>query len=101
MSRHVLKLSRTPLFSLASQPLCSPYERVAFMSVLAIAIAARIPKVWIEGRFWAEEGSVFFQRAWDWPWWEALLSPHANYLNITGNAAALLAAHLTTLRAAP
>jgi hypothetical protein len=69
--------------------------------VLALAIDARIPKVWSEGRFWAEEGTVFFRKAWDLPWWQALLAPHANYLNIAGNAAALLAAHLTTLRGAP
>ena len=85
----------------ANQPLGSGYERAALILVLSFAISARIPKVWVEGRFWAEEGSIFFQNAWNMTWWEALLSPHANYLNFAGNMAALLAAGLTTLRAAP
>ena len=89
------------LFNWANQPLCSGWERARFMLVLALVIDVRIPNVWTQGRFWAEEGTVFFRKAWNLPWWEALLAPHAGYLNLVGNAAALLAAHLTTLRAAP
>jgi hypothetical protein len=89
------------IFNWANQPFCSGRERAGFMVALALVIDARIPNVWTQGRFWAEEGTVFFQKAWNLPWWEALLSPHAGYLNLVGNAAALLAAYLTTLRAAP
>lgn len=92
-------LSRT--FIWLHEPISSASQRTLFLLVVAFAIAARIPKVWTEGRFWAEEGTVFFRKAWDLPWWQALFSPHANYLNIASNAATLLAAHLTTLRGAP
>ncbi|AMN41719.1 hypothetical protein [Rhodoplanes sp. Z2-YC6860] len=92
-------VSRT--FTWLHEPMSSASRRALFLLVVALAIGARIPKVWTEGRFWAEEGTVFFRRAWDLPWWQALFAPHANYLNIAGNAATLLAAHLTSLRGAP
>jgi len=93
------ELSRS--VSWANQPLGSRNERAGFILLLFLAIAVRIPKVWVEGRFWAEEGAVFFSKAWNTTWWEALLSPHANYLNLAGNIAGLLAVHLSTLPAAP
>jgi hypothetical protein len=68
---------------------------------LFLVVATRIPNVWIDGRFWAEEGAVFFANAWNMPWWEALLATHANYLDLVANIAGLLAAHLTSLAAAP
>jgi len=83
------------------RPIDAGWEQAAFVLVLLFGIAVRIPGVWIYGRFWAEEGSPFFARAWTLPWWEALVAPHANYLNLVGNAASLLAAHLTTLQTAP
>jgi len=33
----------------------------------ALLIIMRMPEIIIKGRFWAEEGTVFFQRAWVMP----------------------------------
>jgi hypothetical protein len=85
----------------SKQSITRRYERAALLVFLLILIAVRIPNVWIYGRFWAEEGSVFFANAWNMPWWRALLADHANYLNLTANIAGLLAVSLTTLPAAP
>lgn len=33
------------------------------------------------GRFWAEEGVVYFLNAWTWPWWQAWFAIHTGYIN--------------------
>jgi hypothetical protein len=100
-ARDVIRNAFSRISIWANKPRHFGWERAGFMIFLALAIVVRIPKVWTQGRFWAEEGRVFFQKAWHMPWWEALLAPHAGYLNLVGNASALLAAYLTTLRTAP
>jgi hypothetical protein len=55
----------------------------------------------LSGRFWAEEGPVFFVRAWTLPPWHALWLPYGGYLNLAANAAALAARWLVPLRDAP
>ena len=56
----------------------------------------------LEGRFWAEEGAVFFHNASMLPWQGVcLLVSYAGYLNLIANLAGVLARHLTTLRFAP
>ena len=90
-----------PIVGWLWRPIDSSYEQAGFIFVLFWAIAFRIPKVWIEGRFWAKEGTVFFAKAWSTPWWDALLATHAGYLNITVNTIALAAVHLTQLEYAP
>jgi hypothetical protein len=66
-------------------------ERLAYLAIFAALLCARLPDVVLHGRFWAEEGKVFFARAWTMPWYEALLAPHGGYLNIVANAGGLLA----------
>lgn len=85
----------------AMRPPGSGLERVSYLVIFALLVAARLPRVLLEGRFWAEEGRVFFENAWNLPWLDALLFPYAGYLNLTANAAGLLARHLAPLWAAP
>ncbi len=60
-----------------------------------------MPQIIMKGRFWAEEGKVFFSRAWDTPLWEALWEPYGGYLNLVANASAILAHSAMPLRLAP
>jgi hypothetical protein len=60
----------------------------------------RLPEIMRHGRFWAEEGRIYFHNAWVMPWWQALLRPAVGYLNAAANLAGLLA-RLAPLRQAP
>lgn len=53
-------------------------------------IAIRIPAV-LKGRFWAEDGRVFFLLGRELPWYKTLLYTHAGYLNFVANVAGVLA----------
>jgi hypothetical protein len=74
------------------------YEKFAWLLLFAIVIAVRIPSV-LQGRFWAEEGAVFFTRAWDLPWYKALVAPYGGYLSLVGNGSAILASHVPLSKA--
>ena len=76
-------------------------ERASYLLFFALLVAVRLPRVFLEGRFWAEEGRVYFENAWNLPWLDALLFSYAGYLNLTANAAGLLALYLPPLWAAP
>ena len=60
-----------------------------------------MPQIIIAGRFWAEEGEVFFRRAWDLPPSRALFASFGGYLNLVANAAPLLARWTLPLALAP
>ncbi len=79
----------------------SAFERVLILCIYAILVACRIPQILTAGRFWAEEGSVFFTTACVHPWYQSLLLPYGGYLNLPANLGALLACHLTPLQWAP
>lgn len=66
-------------------------EKLCYLFVFAALIVFRMPNAIVYGRFWAEEGSIFFANAWHLSWSEALLAVHTGYLNLTANAATLLA----------
>lgn len=83
------------------RPPGSGLERLSYLAFFALLVAVRLPRVFLEGRFWAEEGRVHFENAWNMPWLDALLFSYAGYLNLTANAAGLLARYLPPLWAAP
>lgn len=56
-----------------------------------VAMWARQPAFFSEPRFWAEEGRVFFARAWPTPWWEMLVSAPLLYFSFYTNVAVVLA----------
>ena len=61
------------------------------LAAAALLICVRMPDVVIEGRFWAEEGTVFFHNALVLPAWQAVWNPIGGYLNLVANVASLLA----------
>jgi len=67
----------------------------------ALLISVRMPEIIIKGRFWAEEGAVFFQRAWVMPPWRAIWTPHAGYLALVATTASVAARWILPLRFAP
>jgi hypothetical protein len=76
-------------------------EKLVLLCTFALLIVARMPGVLLHGRFWAEEGKVYFVNAWTLPWYEALTTVHADYLNLAASAATLLARYLVPLQDAP
>jgi hypothetical protein len=65
-------------------------ERWFWVLLFIGVIAFRIPEL-LKGRFWAEEGRVFFQIAYELPVHKALLFTHSGYLNLIGNVGGVLA----------
>jgi hypothetical protein len=82
------------------QPVQNRRERVLFVLGFAVLTAIRFPNAFRHGRFWAEEGSLFYANAWSLPWWQALAFSHSGYLNLVANFAGLLA-YLVPVAAAP
>ena len=87
-------------------PTNTPSNRTARTQALLILlfialVALRIPAIFAGGRFWAEEGPVYFYHAWTQPWFQALFTIHTGYLNIVASTAALAALHLVPLEQAP
>jgi hypothetical protein len=54
-----------------------------------------------QGRFWAEEGNVFFYNASRLSWNEAIFNSYAGYTNLAANLAGMGAFYLAPLRVAP
>ena len=69
--------------------------------VFAALVCLRMPQIILVGRFWAEEGEVFFRRAWDMPPAQALFTPFGGYLNLLATASPLLARWTLPLAFAP
>jgi hypothetical protein len=77
----------------------APAEKVVWLIAFTVLVLVRIPAV-LNGRFWAEEGKIFFQNGWNMPWYQALFWSHGGYLNIAANLAGVLANHLAPLEKA-
>ncbi len=78
-----------------------PYYLPALLAAYAALLCLRMPEIIIKGRFWAEEGTVFFENAWKLPAMQALLTSYGGYLNLPANGAALAARWLMPLEWAP
>ncbi len=78
---------------------------VLFKSLLLVVYAAlvfmRTPEIVVDGRFWAEEGSIYFTRALDSGFWKALFAPHPGYYMLFPSVATSWAAHFVSLENAP
>jgi hypothetical protein len=77
----------------------APAAWSAFAGLLLLA-ASRSPYLLLNGRFWAEEGAVHFQRAVVESDLDALLYTYAGYFNLPANVSTWLAS-LVALRFAP
>jgi hypothetical protein len=84
-----------------TSPVASSFERFLCVVIFAALVVVRQPQIVLQGRFWGEEGKVFFVHAWTMPWYQALFQPYAGYLNLTANLGGLLALNLAPLSAAP
>ena len=71
------------------------------LALCAALICLCMPQIIIRGRFWAEEGEVFFRFAWDRPPAQALFTSFGGYLNLLANAAPLVARWTLPLQFAP
>ena len=73
---------------------------------MALGFAAlvlwRMPLIVLHGgRFWAEEGAVYFTNAWNRPWYDAWFAIHTGYLNFAAGFATWLALRLGGAMHAP
>ena len=75
--------------------------RTLAVGIFILLVVVRIPAILTDGRFWAEEGVVYFHAAWHQSWLDALFTIHTGYLNLVASVATLLALHLVTLEQAP
>lgn len=91
----------TALRDWAVSPVSSSGERFMYILLFALLVAVRIPRILLEGRFWAEDGRIFYERAWERPWLDALFLPYTGYLNLTANLAGVFARHFAPLPIAP
>lgn len=74
----------------AEPPPRAPVVALALLAAAAFLVL-RAPRVLLDGRFWAEEGTVWFAAA-RGDGLAALLRPHQGYLNLVANVAAGAAA---------
>ncbi|QHC34988.1 hypothetical protein [Komagataeibacter xylinus] len=72
------------------------------LSVFSIFLLSRFSGTLLHGgRFQAEEGCVFFEKAWYSSWYGALFHSFGGYINIMANGSTLLASRLVPLAYAP
>jgi len=79
----------------------SDRRTVLVIFALALLVCVRMPEIIIKGRFWAEDGAVFFPHAWVMPPWRAIWTPYGGYLNLVANIATLAARWILPLQFAP
>ena len=72
-------------------------ESALIMLSAALFAFALSPSLLLHGRVFAEEGSEYFQYAWDAPWLTALLARHMGYYSLLMNGTTVTAAHLIPL----
>jgi len=86
----------------AATPVRPTWARTPFvLAALAVLICLRMPQIVLKGRFWAEEGTIFFQTAWQKHPLDAMLLVFGGYLNLPANLGALGARWLMPLPLAP
>ena len=61
----------------------------------------RAPKVIWPGRFWAEEGVIYFREAFSLPFWEVIGTANLGYYSLWNKMASITAAYAVPLRFAP
>jgi hypothetical protein len=77
------------------------FWRVGPFICYLVLLCSRLPIVVRHGRFWAEEGTLYFHNAWTLSWHAALFRPEVGYLSLVANVSALAARWLVPLERAP
>lgn len=70
------------------------------LSVALLVLFCRLPRLLLEGRVYAEEGTTYLRYAWNSTPLRAMLAPHQGYYSLLDNLTALIAARLLPLSAA-
>jgi hypothetical protein len=75
-------------------------RQIALLLIAALAVlVARVPRLLLEGRVYAEEGTTYLRYAWNATPLRAFLAPHQGYYSLLDNLCALIAARLLPLSA--
>jgi hypothetical protein len=75
-------------------------RQVALLLLVAfVVLFARAPRLLLEGRVYAEEGTTYLRYAWNATPLRAFLAPHQGYYSLLDNLSALIAARLLPLSA--
>ncbi|MFT8475435.1 MAG: hypothetical protein ABF659_09240 [Acetobacter orientalis] len=69
-------------------------KNIFMLICFSLLIFLRLPNVILNGRFYSEEGMIFFAYAWHFPSCISLWRPFAGYLNLAANASTFLDAYL-------
>jgi hypothetical protein len=79
-----------------------PATRAVVLYLLAglLVLFCRLPRLLLQGRVLAEEGTTYLRYAWDATPLRAMLAPHQGYYSLLDNLCALIAARLLPLSAA-
>jgi hypothetical protein len=78
----------------------TPRQLGLFLFAALLALFCRLPRLLLEGRVYAEEGTTYLRYAWNATPLRALLAPHQGYYSLLDNLCALVAARLLPLSAA-
>jgi hypothetical protein len=70
-----------------------------FLLAGLLVLFCRLPRLLLQGRVYAEEGTTYLRYAWNTTPLRALLAPHQGYYSLLDNLAALIAARLLPLSA--
>ena len=68
-----------------------------FLFVALLVLFGRLPRLLLQGRVYAEEGTTYLRYAWNATPLRALLAPHQGYYSLLDNLTALVAARLLPL----
>ena len=79
----------------------SPAAKLAILLAFCFLVCARLPNAVIQGRFWAEEGRVYFRAAAEQHWFDALTTVDTGYLNLSATLGSLAAYYLVPMASAP
>jgi hypothetical protein len=78
----------------------TPRQVALFLLAGLLVLFCRLPRLLLQGRVYAEEGTTYLRYAWNATPLRALLAPHQGYYSLLDNLAALIAARLLPLSAA-
>jgi len=74
----------------------------AILAGFVALVLCRMPEILLHGgRFWAEDGLVYFSNAWNEPWYHAWFATYNGYFNVAAGLGTWLALKLGGLAGAP
>ena len=76
-------------------------SRLAILIIYVVLVLIRVPRIIWPGRFWAEEGAVYFREAYLHAPWDVISSADLGYYSLLNKVASIAAAHAVPLQYAP